>query len=135
MKEYYDKKKKEAVCTLTDILGYQVENTRGGVTAALALALRDGTARIAAIADRSANLWFWADAETDEEDYKSKMAPAKEDCVHDDTGANHAEGSHDEGHVEETAPEAIAPAAPAAPVEPAVQASEAKPAVARPVVA
>ena len=83
MKEYYDRKKLEAVCTLTDILGYSVENTKSGVTAALALALRDGTARIAAIADRAANTWFWADNETCEEEYKTSVAWQED--KHDDT--------------------------------------------------
>lgn len=118
MKEYYDKKKQDAVCTLTDILGYEVENTKSGVTAALALALRDGTARIAAIADRAANLWFWADNETCEEEYKNSVAwtedkheeAVAEDASHvDEAKEEHvAEEHHD---VQATAEAVKAPAA------------------------
>lgn len=111
MKEYYDKKKLESVCTLTDILGYSVENTKSGVTAALALALKDGTARIAAIADRAANTWFWADNETCEEEYKASIA-WQEDKHDDSESAGHDNASHvDEAKEEHVAEEHVDAAA------------------------
>lgn len=111
MKEYYDKKKLESVRTLTDILGYEVENTVSGVTTALALALRDGTARIAAIADRAANKWFWADNETCEEEYKASIA-WQEDKHDDSDPAEHEDASHvDEAKEEHVAEEHVDAAA------------------------
>lgn len=98
MKEYYNRKKQESVNAMTDLLGFPVDDTRNGMINALALALKDGTAREVALAIRAAVVWFWADVETDEEGYKALASGVADEC--DKMSGEHVEHADHEEHSE-----------------------------------
>ena len=82
MKEYYSRKREEAVETLSAATGERVEDSRFGVRAALADALRNGTPKVAALAIMAAGTWRWACDETEEEEYRELSGKSGDACAH-----------------------------------------------------
>lgn len=73
LKSYYDKVKTHQVEIISAAVEDRVMNCWEGVHEALVEALRNGTYRTAAVVMRAVNLWDWANAESEEEEYKCRM--------------------------------------------------------------
>lgn len=83
LKSYYDKVKAHQVEIISAAVEDRVMNCWEGVHEALVEALRNGTYRTAAVVMRAVNLWDWANAESEEEEYKCRMG--LKDC-HQEAG-------------------------------------------------
>ena len=112
MKNYYAKKKEEAVETLSILTGDNVDNSKAGVRAALADVFKDGSTKSMATAVMAVSKWCWAHNECDEEDYKALVGKSAESnaaaCV---TADGHTDASHEHKDTAEAVPAQTAPAA------------------------
>ena len=98
LKSYYDKVKTHQVEIISAAVEDRVMNCWEGVHEALVEALRNGTYRTAAVVMRAVNLWDWANAESEEEEYKCRMG--LKDCHQEAENGDQADKSEKSDHAD-----------------------------------